>query len=350
MIQRAINFVLNSSIDPNLRITNDPSLRSKIQTAKNFIVKAKKVGDVYSYIKRSIESAGNYQEMRDGNLIAFEDIIGEFETRFEYYLNDCLKLEDFVIGETYSSYDICYLTKHYNVQPGIYFVKNNDQPIAACIKVTLNGQGQYPNEWYQGKEDQELKYYMQGRSGVFSEHYVVNSNIINTPNLLILVFIKNRYGNYTLNGIYTYRTYHREIDGSMWFHLVNNTCSFNEIKVDKKFADGILERKIAKSLEDSSENRRNRLQTADPIPKKSSAIVTTYDRNSDVIAEVLHRANGVCERCHQPAPFIKVDGRPYLEVHHVIPLSQNGEDTVENAEALCPNCHREKHYGINYNH
>ena len=69
-----------------------------------------------------------------------------------------------------------------------------------------------------------------------------------------------------------------------------------------------------------------------------------------MIAEVLLRANGMCECCHMPAPFIKVNCEPYLEVHHVIPLSQDGEDTVDNAEALCPNCHREKHYGINYNH
>ena len=32
-------------------------------------------------------------------------------------------------------------------------------------------------------------------------------------------------------------------------------------------------------------------------------------------------------------------------VRNKIFLSNDGEDTVENAEALCPNCHREKHYG-----
>ncbi|WP_256325004.1 HNH endonuclease signature motif containing protein [Nitrosomonas sp. Nm132] len=41
----------------------------------------------------------------------------------------------------------------------------------------------------------------------------------------------------------------------------------------------------------------------------------------------------------------KHDGSPYLEVHHKIPLAFGGEDTVVNAIALCPNCHREAHYG-----
>ncbi len=39
------------------------------------------------------------------------------------------------------------------------------------------------------------------------------------------------------------------------------------------------------------------------------------------------------------------DKTPYLEVHHRIPLAKKGEDTVANAIALCPNCHRKSHYG-----
>ena len=71
-----------------------------------------------------------------------------------------------------------------------------------------------------------------------------------------------------------------------------------------------------------------------------------YRRNPDVIAEVLHRALGKCEGCLSPAPFERAsDGSPYLEVHHRILLSQGGEDTVANAFALCPNCHRKLHFG-----
>lgn len=90
------------------------------------------------------------------------------------------------------------------------------------------------------------------------------------------------------------------------------------------------------------------MQNANPIPNRQTSVVTIYERNLDVVAEVLQRANDICECCNRPSPFIKVNGEPYLEVHHIIPLSQNGEDIVENAEALCPNCHREKQYGIRY--
>ncbi len=66
----------------------------------------------------------------------------------------------------------------------------------------------------------------------------------------------------------------------------------------------------------------------------------------DVVAEVLHRAQGRCERCQNEAPFkSRATGEPYLEVHHRIPLADNGDDTVENAIALCPNCYRYSHFG-----
>lgn len=51
-----------------------------------------------------------------------------------------------------------------------------------------------------------------------------------------------------------------------------------------------------------------------------------------------------CELCKRES-FITLKGEPYLEVHHVIPLSQNGPDEISNAVALCPACHRELHFG-----
>lgn len=83
--------------------------------------------------------------------------------------------------------------------------------------------------------------------------------------------------------------------------------------------------------------------------KQPRAVLTqtlTYQRDQSVVRATLERAKGVCERCGQSAPFIrKSDNKPYLEVHHRVPLSQGGEDKLENAEALCPNCHREAHHG-----
>lgn len=79
----------------------------------------------------------------------------------------------------------------------------------------------------------------------------------------------------------------------------------------------------------------------------SSRIVQSkaYDRDPKVVGFVEERAAGICELCDQEAPFLRSDGTPFLEVHHIIPLAENGADIVENAAALCPNCHRACHYG-----
>jgi 5-methylcytosine-specific restriction enzyme A len=87
--------------------------------------------------------------------------------------------------------------------------------------------------------------------------------------------------------------------------------------------------------------------TGNRSPKATISEVTQFQRDATVKAWVLQQANGKCESCEQPAPFNGADGLPYLEVHHVRQLADNGADTVTNAVALCPNCHRELHYGEN---
>lgn len=96
----------------------------------------------------------------------------------------------------------------------------------------------------------------------------------------------------------------------------------------------------------SRTERLARLARAERKPSKVAVSTTAFIRNPDVVAEVLYRAGGVCESCKSPAPFQRAStGEPYLEVHHRVPLAADGDDTVENAIALCPNCHRKSHYG-----
>ena len=84
-----------------------------------------------------------------------------------------------------------------------------------------------------------------------------------------------------------------------------------------------------------------------PRPKGMQSLITQYHRDAAVKAWILRQANGRCECCKKIAPFNGSDGLPFLEVHHVRQLADNGSDTLTNAVALCPNCHRELHYGEN---
>ncbi len=87
--------------------------------------------------------------------------------------------------------------------------------------------------------------------------------------------------------------------------------------------------------------------SGNPRPKRRRISVAQLERDPNVKAWVLQQAAGTCESCEKPAPFQGADGSPYLELHYVRGLADGGADAVSNAVALCPNCHREIHYGAN---
>lgn len=78
-------------------------------------------------------------------------------------------------------------------------------------------------------------------------------------------------------------------------------------------------------------------------PGKSRVNTTVYYRDPVIAAAVKEKANGKCDLCGQPAPFNNANGLPYLEEHHLIRLADGGDDSIDNAVALCPNCHRKMH-------
>jgi hypothetical protein len=105
-------------------------------------------------------------------------------------------------------------------------------------------------------------------------------------------------------------------------------------------------KELQKAINRTHEDREARLADAESVPQSVFVVSKVFRRNQDVIAEVLARAAGTCEDCKRPAPFLRAkDGTPFLEVHHVETLARGGLDTVQNAVALCPNCHRKRHHG-----
>ena len=80
-------------------------------------------------------------------------------------------------------------------------------------------------------------------------------------------------------------------------------------------------------------------------PSRIQREITAIGRNPEVRRWILQCADGRCELCGKRAPFVKEDGSPYLEIHHIRQLAHDGDDAPDNAVALCPNCHREAHSG-----
>ncbi|MDE0156497.1 MAG: HNH endonuclease [Gammaproteobacteria bacterium] len=106
-----------------------------------------------------------------------------------------------------------------------------------------------------------------------------------------------------------------------------------------------LEKKTSEELRKIKESHGSHRPIGIDKPEKVKQIVVRYARSPQVQAYVLNRAGNACELCSNQAPFVKEDGTPFLEIHHIVQLSQGGPDTSENTVALCPNCHRHLHYG-----
>ncbi|MDL0008501.1 HNH endonuclease, partial [Enterobacter roggenkampii] len=74
-----------------------------------------------------------------------------------------------------------------------------------------------------------------------------------------------------------------------------------------------------KAVDDASElppsERKEILDAENKTPELIEVTTRVYKRSPYVVAEVLSRANGKCQSCKSDAPFLKVDGTPFLEVH-----------------------------------
>jgi 5-methylcytosine-specific restriction protein A len=91
---------------------------------------------------------------------------------------------------------------------------------------------------------------------------------------------------------------------------------------------------------------RTALLSRDKQPLTGAVSTKEYKRASaQTRAYAKLRAGGVCEYCGNPAPFVDLYGLPFLEVHHLHRLADDGPDAPDNVAALCPNCHREAHFG-----
>lgn len=103
------------------------------------------------------------------------------------------------------------------------------------------------------------------------------------------------------------------------------------------------ETKAKKARRLSDEELKRRAKNAKKSKGVRNTVSKQYDRDPWVAEYAKRIANGICQLCKKPAPFINKAGEPYLETHHIIWLAKEGQDTIENTVALCPNCHRKIH-------
>ena len=80
------------------------------------------------------------------------------------------------------------------------------------------------------------------------------------------------------------------------------------------------------------------------LPEKKDYLVETYVRNVGWAkqAKDVFGCYCMCHKCNNT--FLKEDGKPYIEVHHIIALCNGGEDGIWNLSVLCAHHHRMSHF------
>jgi len=135
----------------------------------------------------------------------------------------------------------------------------------------------------------------------------------------------------------------RHLDSAAWQVVAYDEISGAFIIRRDGTAEADMSASVAAGTEPERYADQHDLAGADQ-PERKPVSSTTFSRDAAVRAVVLERAQGHCEFCGAPG-FRTVDGRLFVETHHVIPLAEGGADRSWNVVALCPSHHREVHYG-----
>ena len=77
---------------------------------------------------------------------------------------------------------------------------------------------------------------------------------------------------------------------------------------------------------------------------KKSRLIAFYERNNDAREECIRYYGAACQVCGISfGKFYGKIGEGYIHVHHIIPISQIGEeheiDPIKDLRPVCPNCH-----------
>ena len=207
----------------------------------------------------------------------------------------------------------------------------------------------YEDRW----EDDILHYTGMGKKGDQKLDFMQNKTLFesNINSINIHLFEVHKKGEYYYHGLVSLANepyFEKQLDEDK---KLREVVIFPLQLLDEKLRGTIskdlfyiseeIKTKNAQKMSDLEVRERALEYNKKPGQRRVTSI--NYQRNSFVSENAKRRANGICQLCGNPAPFNNSDGTPYLETHHIIWLSREGEDSIENTAALCPNCHRKMH-------
>ncbi len=256
-----------------------------------------------------------------------------------------LKIEDLKINSVYTNDEISEVFKCSK-----YGGMKKSKKTNSLVLIAKHNDSSYADEW---TEEGILNYTGMGLFGDQDVDYRYNKDLGHSNETDISVYLFESF----LDNEYYYR-------GEVYL------CGevFAAIEPDKEGNDRVVYKFPIKPKEDyhqftinesslkcNEKEQTKNVQKLDKFVIKSRAknhksknitreVIANYRHRDPYVAEYTkNRALGICDLCHNPAPFKKKNGEAYLEEHHVITLADGGPDAIYNTVALCPNCHKKVH-------
>lgn len=123
------------------------------------------------------------------------------------------------------------------------------------------------------------------------------------------------------------------------------------LSLDSKVNESGIRYNSLQQIDDEDEEYQKQVGAAE-VKLPVSSTVMKYQRDPSIAQKALRASGYVCEAVHLHTTFIGVSGNPFVECHHLIPVSMQQKfpsaslDVEENIVTLCPNCHRHVHLGV----
>lgn len=127
-----------------------------------------------------------------------------------------------------------------------------------------------------------------------------------------------------------------ETSNKLWPFYFNATNIINDIPTEEDINTEL-------ELEDTSPKLQILIDN-NAQPEFIDRIIRIRQRNNKLVKNLKDLYEGKCQITGEEFTFKKKNGVFYSEVHHLIPLGENGSDTYENAIVVSPLIHRMLHY------
>lgn len=257
-----------------------------------------------------------------------------------------MEISDFIIGQIYNRRRDIHAHFQGQMQGGISTPASF--PIVFVFTGTSGARHGYVDEW---TADGTFRYFGEGQEGdmaLIGGNKAIAEHITKGKDLLLFETLGK--GQVRYKGMFNCAAYKEEPGKdrngenrqALVFYLKPLEGGSSDPEIE------FLTSEMPSSI-DLMELREKAKAAACPAPKTNQSEVSRsyFLRSKEVYTYVLARAKGICESCNSPSPFKKIKNQvPYLEPHHIRRLTDGGPDDPRCMGAICPNCHREIHHGM----